>query len=139
MYTLIIEYSKLFQCIFILNREVQKSMNNLEDLHEKWKALLNNPATVGREDYNLTTSELRNNVRSIEWDLEDLEETIQIVEGNQRKFNLGPEEIENRKAFVRQTKQNLNDIKSSLNSPTAQAKVQSSNRQVRILSEIAIT
>jgi syntaxin 6 len=108
-------------------------MNNLSDLHEKWKSLLNNPATVGREEYNLTTSELRNSVRSIEWDLEDLEETIQIVEGNQRKFNLTSEEIENRKTFVKQTKQNLDEIKVSINSPAAQAKVQSSNRQVQIV------
>ena len=106
-------------------------MNNLSELHEKWKSLLNNPAMVGREEYNLTTSELRNSIRSIEWDLEDLEETIQIVEGNQRKFNLTAEEIESRKAFVKQTKQNLNGIKASVNSPSAQAKVQSSNRQVR--------
>ena len=120
------------------HREVQKSMNHVKDLHEKWKALLNNPATVGREDYNLTTSELRNSIRSIEWDLEDLEETIQIVEGNQRKFNLGPEEIENRKAFVKQTKQDLSEIKASVNSPAAQAKVQSSNRQVSICSKIMI-
>ena len=108
-------------------------MNNLNDLHQKWNALLNNPATVGREEYNMTTSELRNSIRSIEWDLEDLEETIQIVEGNQRKFNLSVEEIESRKTFVRLTKQNLDEIKASVNNPAAQAKVQSSNRQVWIL------
>jgi syntaxin 6 len=108
-------------------------MNSLNDLHERWNSLLNNPATVGREEYNLTTSELRNSVRSIEWDLEDLEETIQIVEGNQRKFNLSAEEIENRKTFVKVTKQSLDEIKASVNNPTAQAKVQKSNRQVWIL------
>ena len=107
-------------------------MNIVNDLHGKWNSLLNNPATVGREEYNMTTSELRNSVRSIEWDLEDLEETIQIVEGNQRKFNLSVEEIESRKTFVRQTKQNLDEIKASINSPASQAKVQSSNRQVCI-------
>ncbi|XP_028407811.1 syntaxin-6-like [Dendronephthya gigantea] len=117
---------------FVVKGEVQKSMNNLSELHEKWKSLLNNPAMVGREEYNLTTSELRNNIRSIEWDLEDLEETIQIVEGNQRKFNLGPEEIESRKNFVKQTKQNLDEVKASVNSPAAQAKVQSSNRQALV-------
>lgn len=105
-------------------------MKNVRELHEKWESLLNNPAMVGREEYNLTTSELRNSIRSIEWDLEDLEETIQIVEGNQKKFNLTSEEIESRKTFVRQTKQNLSEIKVSVNSPTAQAKVQASNRQV---------
>lgn len=111
-------------------------MNNLSELHEKWKSLLNNPSMVGREEYNLTTSELRNNIRSIEWDLEDLEETIQIVEGNQRKFNLGSEEIESRKSFVKHTKQNLDEVKASVNSPAAQAKVQSSNRKVRICASL---
>lgn len=117
---------------FVVKGEVQKSMKNVRELHEKWESLLNNPAMVGREEYNLTTSELRNSIRSIEWDLEDLEETIQIVEGNQKKFNLSSEEIESRKTFVRQTKQNLNEIKVSVNSPTAQAKVQASNRQALV-------
>ena len=105
-------------------------MNNVKELYEKWNSLLNNPAMVGREEYNLTTSELKNSIRSIEWDLEDLEETIQIVEGNQRKFNLNPIEIGNRKEFVKQTKGSLNEIKVLVNSPIAQSKVQASNRRV---------
>lgn len=105
----------------------------MKELYGKWDSLLNNPAMVGREEYNLTTSELQNSIRSIEWDLEDLEETIQIVEGNQRKFNLNPIEIESRKEFVKQTRKSLNEIKVSVNSPSAKSKVQSSNRQVNIV------
>ena len=114
----------------LFDREVEKSMNNVKELYEKWNSLLNNPAMVGREEYNLTTSELKNSIRSIEWDLEGLEETIQIVEGNQRKFNLNPIEIGNRKEFVKQTKGSLNEIKVLVNSPIAQSKVQASNRRV---------
>jgi len=36
-------------------------------------------ANVNKEDFNWTTNELRNCLRSIEWDLEDLEETVYIL------------------------------------------------------------
>nr|KAG5699861.1 hypothetical protein BaRGS_034635 [Batillaria attramentaria] len=37
------------------------------------------PSLVSREEVEYTTNELRNSVRSIEWDLEDLEETVNIL------------------------------------------------------------
>lgn len=56
--------------------EVQKAVNTARGLYQRWCELLQEGAAVGREELDWTTNELRNGLRSIEWDLEDLEETI---------------------------------------------------------------
>lgn len=68
------------QVIFFLNyREVQKSIHTSQNLHDRWSELISNPKSVTKEELEWTTSELRNSLRSIEWDLEDLEETVDIL------------------------------------------------------------
>lgn len=61
--------------------EVQKAVNTNRGLYQRWCELLQEGASVGREELDWTTNELRNGLRSIEWDLEDLEETIDILRG----------------------------------------------------------
>lgn len=60
-------------------REVQKAVNTAQGLFQRWTELLQDPSTATREEIDWTTNELRNNLRSIEWDLEDLDETINIL------------------------------------------------------------
>ena len=109
---------------------MQKALNNVNSLYARWQELLNNPMTVGRDDHNSTTNELRNNLRSIEWDLEDLDETIGIVEVNPRKFSLDDAEVNQRKQFIKRTRDSVNRIKEHMNSPAAKAKVENSSREV---------
>lgn len=61
------------------HREVQKAVNTAQGLFQRWTELLQDPSTATREEVDWTTNELRNNLRSIEWDLEDLDETINIL------------------------------------------------------------
>lgn len=59
------------------------------------------------EQLNWTSTELRNSLRSIEWDLEDLEETIGIVEKNPRKFRIDSGELKSRRTFILQTREEV--------------------------------
>lgn len=59
--------------------EVQKAVNTAQGLFQRWTELLQDPSGATREEVDWTTNELRNNLRSIEWDLEDLDETINIL------------------------------------------------------------
>ncbi|GAB5583489.1 syntaxin-6 isoform X1 [Prionailurus iriomotensis] len=61
---------------FVVKGEVQKAVNTAQGLFQRWTELLQDPSTATREEIDWTTNELRNNLRSIEWDLEDLDETI---------------------------------------------------------------
>ncbi|XP_031562996.1 syntaxin-6-like [Actinia tenebrosa] len=114
---------------FVVRDEVQKAVNKVRELYSRWKELLNDPRMAGREEYDWTTNELKNNIRSIEWDLEDLDETIGIVEANPRKFNMDISELNKRKLFVKQTRDDMTSIKEHLNSPSARTKLETSTRQ----------
>ena len=49
-------------------------------------------------------AEVRVNLKSIHWDVQDLEETIEIASKNPAKFGLTDRDIEVRRQFVYETK-----------------------------------
>lgn len=67
-----------------VNSEVQKAVNAAQSLHHRWSELLQEGGGASKEEMDWTTNELRNSLRSIEWDLEDLDETINILYKQQR-------------------------------------------------------
>uniref|UniRef100_U3K023 Syntaxin 6 n=1 Tax=Ficedula albicollis TaxID=59894 RepID=U3K023_FICAL len=113
--------------------EVQKAVNTAQGLFQRWTELLQDPSIATREEIDWTTNELRNNLRSIEWDLEDLDETINIlsciVEANPRKFNLDATELGIRKAFITSTRQVVRDMKDQMSNSSMQALAERKNRQ----------
>ncbi|XP_069779299.1 syntaxin-6-like [Narcine bancroftii] len=110
-------------------REVQKAVNTTRGLYQRWCELLQNTYSVSKEEYDWTTNELRNSLRSIEWDLEDLDETIGIVESNPRKFKIETGELFERKEFVVRTRQTVKQMKDHISSPAAVAFADRSERQ----------
>ncbi|XP_077893190.1 syntaxin-10 isoform X2 [Ictidomys tridecemlineatus] len=95
---------------FVVRGEVQKAVNTARGLHQRWCELLQDGAAVGREELDWTTNELRNGLRSIEWDLEDLEETIGIVEANPGKFKLPAGDLQERKVFVERMREAVQEV-----------------------------
>ncbi|XP_028428312.1 syntaxin-6 [Perca flavescens] len=104
---------------FVVKGEVQKAVNAAQSLHQRWSELLQEGGGASKEEMDWTTNELRNSLRSIEWDLEDLDETISIVESNPKKFNLDAAELSKRKAFITSTRHTVKDMKEQMSSPTA--------------------
>lgn len=102
---------------FVVKGEVQKAVNAAQSLHQRWSELLQEGGS--KEEMDWTTNELRNSLRSIEWDLEDLDETISIVESNPKKFNLDTAELSKRKAFITNTRETVKEMKEQMSSPTA--------------------
>ncbi|XP_035271579.1 syntaxin-6 [Anguilla anguilla] len=114
---------------FVVKGEVQKAVNTAQGLHQRWLELLQDPSSASKEEVDWTTNELRNSLRSIEWDLEDLDETISIVEANPRKFNLDAMELTKRKAFITSTRQTVKEMKDQMSCPMAQAMSDRKTRQ----------
>ncbi|XP_075689248.1 syntaxin-6 [Rhinoderma darwinii] len=114
---------------FVVKGEVQKAVNTAQGLFQRWTDLLQDPSIATREELDWTTNELRNNLRSVEWDLEDLDETISIVEANPRKFSLDPAEMRQRKAFISETRQCVKEMKDQMTNPSVQAFAEKKNRQ----------
>lgn len=75
-----------------VKEEVDTATGVVIDLHKKWLELAN---TQNRGDeFEWTSSELLSGLRSIEWDLQDLEDTLSIVEGVRQKFHLDEAEMQ---------------------------------------------
>ncbi|XP_005632868.1 syntaxin-10 isoform X2 [Canis lupus baileyi] len=115
---------------FVVRGEVQKAVNTARGLYQRWCELLQEDAAVGREELDWTTNELRNGLRSIEWDLEDLEETIGIVEANPGKFKLPAGDLQERKVFVERMREAVQDMKDHMVSPAAIAFMERNNREM---------
>ncbi|XP_022088996.1 syntaxin-6-like [Acanthaster planci] len=114
---------------FVVKEEVEKAVSTSEGLYQRWCELLEDNNSVSKEEYDWTTNELRNSLRSIEWDLEDLEETIGIVEANPRKFKLEQNELETRRQFVSDTKKKVEEMKEHMASPSTRSREEKRTRQ----------
>lgn len=101
---------------FVVKEEVSKALNKTRGLYRRWLELqedvLNN---LSKDELEWTTTELRNALRSIEWDLEDLEDTIGIVEKNPSKFKIDNKELTIRKNFIEQTREEVKCMKEKMN------------------------
>ncbi|XP_062976587.1 syntaxin-10 [Elgaria multicarinata webbii] len=115
---------------FVVKGEVQKAVNTARGLYQRWCQLLQETHVVTKEELDWTTNELRNSLRSIDWDLEDLEETICIVESNPRKFKIEPSEVVERRSFVTEMRESVKEMRDHISSPASQAFVEQKNRML---------
>eukprot|EP00124_Ichthyophonus_hoferi_P001627 Ihof_evm4s90 gene=Ihof_evmTU4s90 len=113
---------------FVVKDEVEQAVSSVRKLYERWQELYSSSSVTENEEYEWATNELKNSVRGIEWDLEDLDDTIDIVEQNPLKFKITANEMNERKGFIIQTRQTIKEIKDTINSQQAKSKIESNNR-----------
>lgn len=115
---------------FVVKEEVCQSLKTAQSLYAQWSAQLERPggSSDGVQLHTITT-ELKNCLKSIEWDLQDLGQTITIAENNHHKFRIDAGELEQRKQFVRNTTATVEKIRTHLNSDTTRAKIEAHQRK----------
>ncbi|XP_037945346.1 syntaxin-6-like [Teleopsis dalmanni] len=96
---------------FVVKDEVFKALNKTRGLYLRWRELGESNQSAEIE---WTTTELRNALRSIEWDLEDLEDTISIVEKNPNKFRIDNRELSSRRHFIDSTRDEVKQMKEKM-------------------------
>jgi len=96
---------------FVVKDEVTKALNRTRGLYQHWQELKREGISFTADDLQKTSAELRNSIRSIEWDLEDLEDTIAIVERNPGRFRLNSSEVVLRRSFIQQTREEIGKMK----------------------------
>ncbi|XP_064395680.1 syntaxin-6-like [Halichondria panicea] len=112
---------------FVVRDEVRQSMNNAQSQYSQWSMLLDSEADIDKVQG--VATELKNCIKSIEWDLEDLEQTIKIAEANPHKFRLDYGELETRKQFIRDTRSVMKRMKDHLSSDQVKAKLEQLKRK----------
>ncbi|XP_058054936.1 syntaxin-6 isoform X1 [Anopheles bellator] len=96
---------------FVVKDEVFKALNKTRGLYIRWRELNDAHSGGSTAEADWTTTELKNSLRSIEWDLEDLEDTISIVEKNPSKFKIDNRELSTRRHFIDATRDEVKSMK----------------------------
>jgi len=104
---------------FVVKDEVMKALTKTRGLYERWKNGAEGKEFRTSEEQEWSSTELKNSLRSIEWDLEDLEDTVQIVEKNPTKFRIDRGELAVRKGFIEKTRQEVNTMKEIIAKPVS--------------------
>eukprot|EP00163_Fabomonas_tropica_P006355 TRINITY_DN15928_c0_g1_i1.p1 TRINITY_DN15928_c0_g1~~TRINITY_DN15928_c0_g1_i1.p1 ORF type:complete len:249 (-),score=45.71 TRINITY_DN15928_c0_g1_i1:14-760(-) len=102
---------------YVVREEVERSVKNSQALYDRWKDLLASQNIADNDEYEWTKNELQKVLRSIDWDLQDLDETIRIAESNPGKFKLSREELASRRMFVNETRHDVSRMKEQVNNP----------------------
>ncbi|KAF6200934.1 hypothetical protein GE061_005381 [Apolygus lucorum] len=101
---------------FVVKEEVAKALNKTRGLFRRWLELQEDiRSNISKDELEWTTTELRNALRSIEWDLEDLDDTIGIVEKNPSKFKIDNKELTSRRNFIELTREEVKHMKDKMN------------------------
>lgn len=95
----------------IVKEELKRSINKTKIIVESLNAIGSRDSSD--HNANKLVADLRTNLRSITWDIQDLDETINIASKNPAKFNLDHSEIENRRQFIAQTKEFVQKTKNN--------------------------
>lgn len=72
-------YIKILKFYYLRFSEVFKALNKTRGLYLRWNELQDDSVCITKDEVEWTNTELKNSLRSIEWDLEDLEDTIDIL------------------------------------------------------------
>lgn len=110
--------------------EVVQSLRQANTLFQRWQQLVDGLAQGGsKDDLERVEKELNTSLKSIGWDLEDLNETVSLVESNPGRFKIGGQEMAQRKQFIKETTKTVSDIRNHLSSSEAKAKVAAGARK----------
>eukprot|EP00009_Paramoeba_aestuarina_P004805 CAMPEP_0201509672 /NCGR_PEP_ID=MMETSP0161_2-20130828/2655_1 /ASSEMBLY_ACC=CAM_ASM_000251 /TAXON_ID=180227 /ORGANISM="Neoparamoeba aestuarina, Strain SoJaBio B1-5/56/2" /LENGTH=246 /DNA_ID=CAMNT_0047904691 /DNA_START=262 /DNA_END=1002 /DNA_ORIENTATION=+ len=105
-----------------VREEVNEQLAQVRVKHKRWKEILKNPATKKNDaEFPTLHSELKDLAEAIGWNLNDLGETISIVQSNRSNFALSDEELSARKYFVSSSRSELEEVKKALQDPAARA------------------
>eukprot|EP00747_Dinoflagellata_sp_TGD_P167594 gnl/TRDRNA2_/TRDRNA2_192274_c0_seq1.p1 gnl/TRDRNA2_/TRDRNA2_192274_c0~~gnl/TRDRNA2_/TRDRNA2_192274_c0_seq1.p1 ORF type:complete len:277 (+),score=74.48 gnl/TRDRNA2_/TRDRNA2_192274_c0_seq1:7-837(+) len=115
---------------YVAKDDVQKNTRSLQQLHEEWKKLLNSENTAKSRRFQDVHSEISGELRQLEYDLQDINATIDMVEENRGRFQFDDSEIQSRKNFVKESRAALKEIQDSITSRQAMGKMESDKRQV---------
>ena len=93
--------------------EVERGMAGMIEQHTAWLELC--AAGQRGEEYDWRTAELLSCLRSIEWDLQDLEDHVSIVEGNRAKFSdLEDSVVEARKVLLENVRKKIDAVRTNV-------------------------
>jgi len=115
---------------YVAKEEVDTTIKKVKTMHEEWQKLLQSENTANSRKFQELHAELVGELRQLEFDLQDVTATNELVEKNRAKFHLDDAEITSRKEFVKTSRTAVKSISDSLTSQQALAKMEADKKQV---------
>lgn len=86
--------------------EVDISVQKLQSLYNNWSSIPDKNSILAKEKY----SRIKEEIKYLNEDLDDLDNSVNVVKKNLFKFNISNEELENRESSLKNIRTVLNDI-----------------------------
>ena len=101
-----------------VEQEVERGVKALTEQHNIWLELCASGVRGGELDWR--TAELLSCLRALEWDLQDLEDALSIVEGNREKFcELDDAAVRGRREFIDTVRAKIDGVRASVQAATS--------------------
>ena len=109
----------------MVKNQVEQSLAGINSLFTRWRQLLKTVNTAKNEEFRWHTEEIKKAVKNINWDLQDLDEAVQIASKDPERFKLTMDEVQDRQKFISSFKRQLESISSELTSEPTLSKIHS--------------
>ncbi|CAG0901634.1 unnamed protein product, partial [Darwinula stevensoni] len=98
--------------------ELDKAIQNARDWYHQLLDLETKPSSlIQKRDITWTKNRLQNILRTVEWDLEDLETSYEMSKRNAKMLHLDEKTLQNRKQYVDEIKAEIASMKDRFNLP----------------------
>ena len=100
---------------FLVKNEIENVVREVEARHEGEWDRVHSESPESEECYRIG-EEILQKVNDIEWEMQDIVESVATLERNSASFNVDSSEIKARKDFIQNISSRLNKIKDSISS-----------------------
>lgn len=116
---------------YVVKDKVETNAKRIKVDMERWKDLLETTNTATNKDFISLTNTMKTNIKRLKGDIQDLSQTIDIVEKSRVRFrDIDDEELGTRKLFVTHIKDVSATIQSDFTSERAKQKLEQDRRLV---------
>jgi len=109
--------------------EVDATIKKVQFMHKEWKRLLDQQNTSESQQFKDLHAEISGELQMLDYDIQEVARSIQMVEQNRDKFRLSDTELSARQAFVKKCQEGLQEVQSDLSSRRASSKMEEDRRQ----------
>ncbi|RXK42251.1 hypothetical protein M231_00610 [Tremella mesenterica] len=94
-----------------VKREIESSLSSLQPLTNQFDRLSSQPSTPA---YAEVRDQVRETLTLLEADLEDLDESVRVVEATGERWGIGEEEVRRRRGFVEKVRREVDRVRNKL-------------------------
>jgi len=121
---------------YVVKEKVQSLIAKVSIDFDKWKDIFETSNTARNQDFVELGKSIRLAIKTINVDLNDLAQTIQIVQDNRARFkDIDDAELTSRRKFVNDMKARVQEIESTLNSERTKKKQEKDERELLMQSQ----